>query len=58
MFYMGFFEVANNGMNSMVMDHEMDHILWKIMDARDAESDYEMEPEFYDEGSQTPKLSM
>ena len=50
--------IVNNGMGSMVMDHEMDHILWKIMDTRDAESDYEMEPEFYDEGSQTPKLSM
>ena len=28
----------------------VDHILWEIADRRDAEGDYEMEPEFYDTG--------
>ena len=31
-------------------DEAVDHILWEIADRRDAEGDYEMEPEFYDTG--------
>ena len=31
-------------------DEAVDHILWEIADRRDAESDYEMEPEYYDTG--------
>ena len=31
-------------------DETIDHILWEIADRRDAEGDYEMEPEYYDAG--------
>lgn len=45
---------SENGMDTVV-DNEMAHILWQIVDQRIAEGDYELEPEFY---SQQPKMTM
>ena len=45
-----------NNVCSLVSEDELDHVLWELCDRRDAEYDYEMEPEFYDSG--TPELSM
>lgn len=44
-----------NGSGSVV-DEDMTYILWELRDRQDAESDYEMEPEFY--GGDAPTLSM
>ena len=45
-------EVVSDRWQSMngsgtVVDDDMSHILWELRDHRDAEQDYEMEPEYY-----------
>lgn len=45
-----------NSVGYSIADDELDHALWELRDRRDAEADFEMEPEFY--GGGTPTLSM
>ncbi len=49
--------IRRNGMESLVVDDEMSHLLWTLQDHGDAEQFYEMEPEFSDE-DEAPTLSM
>ena len=49
--------IARNGMDSLIADEEMQHLLWTLRDKGAAEQTYELEPEFSDENS-TPSLSM
>ena len=45
-----------NSVGYSIAGDELDHTLWELRDRRDAEADFEMEPEFY--GGGTPTLSM
>ena len=38
--------ISRNGMHSLIVDDEMSHMLWSLRDRRNAELDYELEPEF------------
>ena len=49
--------ISRNGIDSLIVDDEMSHLLWSLKDRGDAEQAYEMEPEFSDE-EETPSLSM
>lgn len=49
--------ISRNGIDSLVVDDEMTHLLWALQDRGDAEDYYEMEPEFSDE-NEAPSLSM
>ena len=49
--------ISRNGIDSLIVDDEMSHLLWSLKDRGDAEQDYEMEPEFSDE-DEAPSLSM
>ncbi len=49
--------ISRNGMDSLVIDDEMSHLLWSLQDRGDAEQCYELEPEFSDE-DEAPSLSM
>ena len=49
--------ISRNGMESLVVDDEMSHLLWALQDRGDTEQFYEMEPEFSDE-DEAPILSM
>ena len=49
--------ISRNGIDSLIVDDEMSHLLWSLQDRGDAEQDYEMEPEFSDE-DEAPSLSM
>ena len=44
-----------NSVGYSIAGDELDHTLWELRDRRDAEADFEMEPEFY---GGTPTLSM
>ena len=56
-------EVVSDRWQSMngsgtVVDDDMSHILWELRDRRDAERDYEMEPEYYEQPApQSPKMT-
>lgn len=49
--------ISRNGIDSLIVDDEMSHLLWSLQDRGDAEQAYEMEPEISDE-DETPSLSM
>lgn len=49
--------ISRNGIDSLIVDDEMSHLLWSLQDRGDAEQCYEMEPEFSDE-NEVPSLSM
>lgn len=49
--------ISINGIDSLVVDDEMSHLLWSLQDRGDAEEAYEMEPEFSGE-DEAPTLSM
>lgn len=49
--------ISRNGIDSLIVDDEMSHLLWSLQDRGDAEKCYEMEPEFSDE-DEAPSLSM
>lgn len=49
--------ISRNGIDSLIVDDEMSHLLWSLQDRGDAEQCYEMEPEFSDE-DEAPSLSM
>lgn len=49
--------ISRNGIDSLIVDDEMSHLLWSLQDRGDAEQDYEMKPEFSDE-DEAPSLSM
>lgn len=49
--------ISRNGINALIVDDEMSHLLWSLQDRGDAEQAYEMEPEFSDE-DEAPSLSM
>lgn len=49
--------ISRNGIDSLIVDDEMSHLLWGLKDRGDAEYFYEMESEF-EENSETPTLSM
>lgn len=49
--------ISRNGIDSLIVDDEMSHLLWSLQDRGDAEQCYELEPEFsHDE--EAPSLSM
>ena len=56
-------EVVSDRWQSMngsgtVVDGDMRHILWELRDRRDAEQEYEMEPEYYGQNSTpTPQMT-
>ncbi len=51
--------IGRNGMESLVVDDEMSHLLWALQDHGEVEQFYEMEPEFSDEDeNEAPTLSM
>ena len=45
-----------NSVGYSIANDELDHTLWELRDRRDAEADFEMEPEFY--GGTVPDFSM
>ena len=49
--------ISRNGIESLIVDDEMSHLLWSLRDQGDIEEYYEMEPEFSDE-DEGPSLSM
>lgn len=49
--------ISRNGIDSLIVDDEMSHLLWVLRDRGDAEQCYEMEPEFSNE-DETPTLSL
>lgn len=49
--------ISRNGIDSLIVDDEMSHLLWSLQDRGDAEQCYEMEPEFSDE-DEAPAMSM
>lgn len=49
--------ISRNGMDSLVIDDEMNHLLWSLQNKSDVEQCYEMEPEFSDE-DEAPAMSM
>lgn len=49
--------ISRNGIDSLIVDDEMSHLLWSLQDKGDAEQCYEMESEFADE-EEAPSLSM
>ncbi len=49
--------IGRNGMDSLVVDDEINHLLWALQDRGDAEQFYELEPEASEE-DETPALSM
>ena len=49
--------ISRNGIDSLIVDDEMSHLLWSLQDRGDAEQCYEMEPEFSDE-DEAPSMSM
>ena len=49
--------ISRNGMDSLVIDNEMNHLLWSLQNKSDVEQCYEMEPEFSDE-DEAPAMSM
>ena len=49
--------ISRNGIDSLIVDDEMSHLLWSLQDSGDAEQTYEMEPELSGE-DETPELSM
>lgn len=48
--------ISRNGIDALIVDDEMSHILWRIMDYGDAESIYELEPEFTESESSTMSM--
>lgn len=49
--------ISRNGIDALIVDDEMSHLLWSLQDRGDAEQSYEIEPEFSDE-DEAPSLSM
>ena len=49
--------ISRNGIDSLIVDDEMSHLLWSLQDRGDAEQCYEMEPEYSDE-DEAPAMSM
>lgn len=49
--------LSRNGIDSLIVDDEMSHLLWSLQDRGDAEQCYDMEPESSDE-DEAPSLSM
>lgn len=49
--------ISRNGIDSLIVDDEMSHLLWSLQDRGDAEQSYEMESESLDE-DETLSLSM
>ena len=49
--------ISRNGIDSLIVDDEMTHMLWCLMDHGDAEEAYEMEPGFHPE-PEGPTMSM
>lgn len=49
--------ISRNGIDSLVVDDEMSHLLWALQDRGDAEDEYEMDPG-YDEQSNAPEMTM
>lgn len=49
--------ISRNGIDALVVDDEMSHLLWSLQDNRDAEDIYEMEPK-YEEQSDAPGMTM
>ncbi len=49
--------IGRNGMDSLVVDDEINHLLWALQDRGDAEQFYELESEASEE-DETPALSM
>lgn len=38
--------IASNGLDAMIGDNLLDHLLWRLRDTGDAEADYELESAF------------
>ena len=36
--------IASNGLDAMIGDDHLEHLLWRLRDTGDAEADYELEP--------------
>ena len=49
--------ISRNGIDSLIIDEEMSHLLWDLRDRGAAEDVFEMEPEFSG-GNTAPTLSM
>ena len=49
--------ISRNGIDSLIVDDEMSHLLWSLQDRGEAEQFYEMEPKFSDE-DEAPAMSM
>lgn len=49
--------ISRNGIDSLIVDDEMSHLLWSLRDRGDAEDVYDLEQEFSDE-NEAPELSM
>lgn len=49
--------ISRNGIDSLIVDDEMSHLLWSLQDSGDVEQTYELEPELSDE-DEAPELSM
>ena len=49
--------VSRNGIDSLIVDDEMGHLLWSLRDRGEAEQFYEMEPDSPDE-DEAPAMSM
>ena len=48
--------ISRNGTDALIVDDEMTHILWHIRDSGDAETVYELEPEFTESDSPTMSI--
>jgi hypothetical protein len=49
--------ISRNGIDSLIVDDEMSHLLLVVAGQGDAEQCYDLEPEFSDE-DEAPSLSM
>lgn len=49
--------ISRNGIDSLIVDDEMSHLLWSLQENGDAEDVYDLEQEFSDE-NEAPELSM
>ena len=49
--------ISRNGIDTLVIDDEMIHLLWSLQDSGEAEQFYDLEPEYAD-ASEGPDLTM
>lgn len=50
--------ISRNGIDALIADDEMSHILWHLVEDRAAEDDYETESEYCGDESETMEPSM